>query len=185
MSKQGALWLIVGPSGVGKDSLIAGAREALADDRRFIFPRREITRPADAGGEDHVAITAAEFTRRRHAGGYALSWNAHGLGYGAPVSIDVALKSGQDIVLNGSRGALDDARRRYVNLRIIEIGVSAEVLRARLEARGRETPLEIESRLARAVALRAGGDDVIHFVNDRPMTESIDAFVALLTGSSA
>lgn len=184
MTKQGTLWLIVGPSGVGKDSLIAGAKAALADDGRFIFSRREITRPADAGGEDHVAVSAAAFTVRRNAGLYALSWNAHGLGYGVPVSIDAALEAGRDIVLNGSRGALDDARRRYPNLRIIEIGVSTGALRARLEGRGRETPLEIEARLARADTLRVTSDDVIRFANDRPLEESIDAFVALLTGSS-
>src|SRR3569833_150302 len=44
--------LVVGPSGAGKDTLIGGAREALAGDDRFVFVRRIVTRAGNSA-EDH------------------------------------------------------------------------------------------------------------------------------------
>ena len=73
---------LVGPSGAGKDTLMDGARRALAQGGRFGFARRLITRPADAGGEDHEAIDEAGFAALSAAGGLLVSWQAHGLHYG-------------------------------------------------------------------------------------------------------
>ena len=50
----GCLIAVVGASGVGKDSLMEGARQMLSDCH---FVQRIITRPADAGAEDHIAAS--------------------------------------------------------------------------------------------------------------------------------
>lgn len=84
----GTLVLIVGPSGVGKDTPIDGTRLALAGTSRIRFVRRVITRPTDAGSADHQAVTGAQF----ESSAFMHHWAAHGLFYGVPrdVAVDMA-----------------------------------------------------------------------------------------------
>ena len=77
----GRLVLVVGPSGAGKDTLIAAGRAALGEDPRFVFPRRVVTRPAVAALEDHESVSPEAFAAARQAGAFALDWEAHGLCY--------------------------------------------------------------------------------------------------------
>ena len=57
MANGGVFFFVVGPSGVGKDTLIDGAKAALRDDARYVFATRTITRPAGAPGEAHVGVS--------------------------------------------------------------------------------------------------------------------------------
>lgn len=172
------LILVVGPSGAGKDSLLNGARVALAADPRFRFVRRVITRPADAGGEAHEPATEAKFLTRRAAGGFALDWQAHGLRYGIPADITADLAAGRAVIANISRGVLDMARSRF-HVRIIEITAPKDVLAQRLAARGRESPADIAERVARIVAVPAA-PDVETIQNDTTLEAGVARFVATL-----
>ena len=66
---------MVGPSGVGKDSLIAALAAA---DPRLVSLRRAITRPADAT-EPFRPVTDAQFDAMAATGAFVLAWGAHGL----------------------------------------------------------------------------------------------------------
>lgn len=180
MTRPGLLVLVVGPSGVGKDTLIDAARAALADDPGVVFPRREITRPADAGGEDHQAVTVDAFRSRRATGGYALTWEAHGLGYGVPVAILDDLAAGRTVVVNVSRGVVDQARL-LARVRVLSLTVPAEVLRLRLAARGRESAAEIDARVDRAGAVQVDGPDVVTIVNDDSVETAVARMLAAIT----
>lgn len=177
---SGRLVLVTGPSGVGKDSLLDGARAALRDRNDIVFPRRVITRAADLGGEDHQALSEVEFAAMAARGAFALAWPAHGLHYGIPVSIDADLAAGRQVVVNVSRGVIDQARAKYANLLVLAVTASPDMLRRRLESRGRESAADIAGRLARAAAFRLDGPEVVQLSNDGALPETIAAFVALL-----
>ncbi len=179
MDGRGLLVLVVGPSGSGKDTLIDGARRALAGDPQVVFPRRDITRPADAGGEDHCPVSFADFQARRSAGGYALAWEAHGLGYGIPAVVLDDLAAGRTVVVNVSRGVIEEARR-IARLRVLSLVVPSAVLRQRLAARGREDAHDIEARVARAEAVAVAGDDVVTVVNDGTREAALAQFLGAI-----
>ena len=172
------LVVVVGPSGAGKDTLMDQARAALAGDPGFRFVRREITRAAGAGGEEHIPVSEAEFEARCAAGAYALWWRAHGLGYGIPADIAGDLAAGRVVVANISRGRIGEAAARFPTL-VLEITAPAEVLAARLSARGRETAADIAARLAREVALPEGVR-VVRVVNDGTPDEGARRVLAAL-----
>src|ERR1700710_2610294 len=98
------LVLVVGPSGAGKDTLLGIARAALAHNPKIRFVRRVITRPDDAGGEDHEAISETDSAARS----FALQWQAHDLHYGIPADITDDLAQGHAVVANVSRGVIVD-----------------------------------------------------------------------------
>ena len=144
----GKLIYLMGPSGSGKDSLIDAARPYLAA-RGCEVIQRVITRSAEAVGEAAIGVTPEAFGALKAEGAFALDWQANGLQYGIPVQLDHWLEAGRHVLVNGSRGHLQQARERYPDLLAIMLRVDTNVLRQRLLARGREAPTQINARLAR------------------------------------
>lgn len=176
----GRLILVVGPSGAGKDSLIDGAKRLLGRQRGIVFPRRQITRSAALGGEDHVAIDAATFHARERAGAYSLSWRANGHAYGIGTEIEGHLAAGRAVVVNVSRTVLVETRKSFPDLKIINVTAPKHLIAARLAARGREAGPDIARRLDRATRYIVYGADVYTFENVIPLDEAIWRFTNLV-----
>jgi ribose 1,5-bisphosphokinase len=172
----GRLIYLIGPSGSGKDSLLDAAREPMAE-RGCRIVRRVITRSAEAKGEAAHAVGVEQFLTMQAQGAFALSWFANGLHYGIPVEIDQWLADGHDVLINGSRGHLPQARERYPDLLAVLLNVDQAVLRERLLARGRESVEEIDARLARnaqfAAELQSGDPVVFVLDNSGPLTGTV------------
>lgn len=173
------IFAVVGPSGAGKDTLIAGAM-ALRPDLALV--RRVITRPTGAGGEDFDGVTEAEFAARKARGDFALDWQAHGLRYGIPKA-EVAGPG--TVLFNGSRAALPLALRVLPDLRVILVTAPDDVLAARLAARGRETASDIRSRLARADFALPPGITARTVMNDSTPEVGVARLLAALQPVSA
>lgn len=146
---DGRLIVVVGPSGSGKDTLIGWLRANLPPGVPVRFVRRAITRPSDAGGEDHEAMTRDEFLAAEGTGSFCLTWEAHGLLYGIPADIVDHVARGGVAIMNGSRHALGGLFAVFPDARVIAIEVNAEERRRRLAARGREDEGGIAGRIGR------------------------------------
>ena len=176
----GVLVLVVGASGVGKDTLLAAARSHFADDPRLLFPQRIITR-TDSTGEDHIYLSEEEFAAVKSTDGFFLDWQAHGLSYGIPASIQPALADGAVVVVNVSRKVIDAARKKWSQVKVVHLTTKPEVLRERLQKRGRETPEEIEKRVERASAVSVAEDEnTTNIDNSGLPQEAISEFISLL-----
>lgn len=181
--RMATLFYIVGASGVGKDALMQYARKAINGSRSVVFAHRYITRPSEAGSENHVYISPEEFLARRDGGLFALHWESHGLYYGIGMEIDAWMDNGFDVVVNGSRAYLPVARRAYPDLISVLIEADPDIIRQRLEGRGRETPEEIERRLQRRPLGYTTATDLITIHNNGTLGEGGTALVAVLTQS--
>lgn len=176
----GTLFFVVGASGVGKDTLIAGAKAALAGDEHYVFARRTITRAADAGGEDHLAVSPEEFARIGAAGGFLVEWSAHHLQYGLTADLADALAKGRHVVANGSRAAIPVIAERVADLMVVEITALPATIAARLRQRGREAEPEIAARIARNIPLYPDSVKIARIANDADPESGIRALLELL-----
>lgn len=175
-ARRGRLIAVVGPSGAGKDTLLAGA---LALRPEWELVRRVITRPAGAGGEAHEAVGLSEFAARCALGEFAVHWQAHGLCYGIPQSALGRVRAGATVLFNGSRAALPQARAAFPRLEVVMVTAPVPVLAARLSARGRESAAAIAARLERS--LLAPPPDARVVLNDAGVAEGVARFLAALS----
>ncbi|ACA17323.1 phosphonate metabolism protein/1,5-bisphosphokinase (PRPP-forming) PhnN [Methylobacterium sp. 4-46] len=173
--RPGGFVLIVGPSGAGKDTLIRLARDALAAEPRYVFPRRLVTRPPSAH-EDNREIGEADFAAGEAQGRFALAWRAHGLGYALPAACLSLAETGHVVTANISRRAVAEARARLPRVSVVSVTAPPEVLARRLAARGRPEDGDLAARLAR----RAPDAADLTILNDGPPEAGAAALVAHL-----
>lgn len=170
---EARLLYFMGPSGAGKDSLLDWLRQHLPAGLPVQWARRTISRPASPGGEAHESTTPETHAALRAADAFALHWEANGLAYGVRHGEMAPLAQGRWLLVNGSRAYLPEALQRYPALVAVHITASPEVLRQRLQSRGRENADEVEQRVQRALRFLAPpGTAGIEVRNDNSLDEA-------------
>ena len=182
---------VVGPSGVGKDSVLNWLWIRLQvspnPSHMVTFARRSITRPLDStltqntSNEAHEPVTDTIFTNLLAAHAFGMYWEANDLRYGIRLTELIPLEKGHWVFVNGSRAYLEQAKLNYPGLTAIHIIASEGVLRNRLFARGREDSAAIEARLLRTrqqLATIEPGDLTV--MNEGTLDQTGEALCALL-----
>jgi ribose 1,5-bisphosphokinase len=176
----GPLIYVMGPSGAGKDAVMERARAMLSSDDPVVFAHRYITRPAGAGGENHIGLSRDEFARRRAWGLFAFHWQAHGNEYGIGIEIDAWRAAGLAVVVSGSREHFQAMGGIDRDTMPVLITASAERLQERLLKRGREDAIASLERLQRSAAHEVAATNLVTIVNNGVIEAAAEALVRLL-----
>ena len=149
MSRTPRLFVVSGPSGAGKGTLLALVRRQRLDLGLTVSATTREPRPGERDGVDYHFLTEDEFSRGVEAGEF-LEWaNVHGHRYGTPRSeVDKNLAAGRSVILEiDVQGALN-VRKAYPEAVLVFIEPpSMAVLEQRLRGRGTEDEANLELRL--------------------------------------
>lgn len=174
---RGILYLVVGPCGAGKASLIAGAKAALQGNGAYVFPRLYVTRPVDPGKSDHIPVSEDMFETMLEREAFLLHWHADNLRYGVPKTVEEHLTHGRNVILTVSRTVVEEARSRFAPVEILYITVSDAVLEQRLHACGWASEADVQKHVARAREYLITGDDVHMIDNNGNLADSLRVFL--------
>jgi guanylate kinase len=180
------VFVITGPSGVGKGTLIRGLRERVPDLALSVSATTRPPRPGERDGVDYHFLRAEEFEARVTAGDFVehatYSGNRYGtlrselerhLAQGVRVVLEIEVQGARQI-----RQAMPDA------LAVFIAPPSAEALRARLVGRGTDPPEQVDERMRTAQRELAARDEFAHvIVNDR-LERATDELVAVVRCAS-
>jgi len=162
--------LIVGASGVGKDTLLI----AIKDKIEINFIKRYITREPDEN-EHNYYIDNEAFDRLKEDDFFVSTWEAHTNKYAIAKN---QIKNGLNLI-SISRGAIKDFENYFDNVITIEITLPRNILYERLKNRGRENEEQIQQRLKRSYK-KIDANNIIQFDNSGSIEESTIRFIKLL-----
>jgi ribose 1,5-bisphosphokinase len=171
----GRVVLVVGPSGAGKDTLIAIASGQVPE---AVVQSRVVTRPPSET-ESNEELSETAFAAALAAGDFAVHWEAHGHKYGLRRDLDDHVRSGRTVVVNVSRSIVRLLRGRYASIVAVLVTAPPDVLMARLAGRDRVSDGPLDRRLARAsLDVDPGADIIINNVGEpwamaQPLVEAM------------
>jgi guanylate kinase len=164
------VFVITGPSGVGKGTLIRGLLAEVPELQLSVSATTRTPRPGERDGVDYHFLSQDEFANRVAAGEFlehaSYSGQRYGtlrseverqLGEGRPVVLEIEVQGARQI-----RAAMPEAVAVFI------APPSREALRARLVGRGTDTPEEVQKRMQTAERELEAQPEFSHVVvNDR------------------
>lgn len=169
MARRGNLWVISGPSGAGKGTLVARIIQALPDAWVSVSATTRSPRPGERDGVHYFFLDDAHFDDMLASDGF-LEWaHVHQGRYGTPrASVLEHIASGEQVILEIDVQGAFQVKKAYPEAHLVFIAPpSLEVLEQRLRSRNTETEEVIEKRMQTArgeLELKSQYDVV--FIND-------------------
>jgi guanylate kinase len=181
------VFVITGPSGVGKGTLIRGLLERVPELELSVSATTRDPRPGEQHGIDYHFLDAEEFERRAEAGEFVEHAAYSGRRYGTLRSeLDRRLADGMPVVLEIEVQGARQVREAMPEAVLVFIAPpSTEALRARLVGRGTDAGEQIEQRLRTAERELEARPDFAHVVVNDRLEQATDELAAIVQGELA
>jgi guanylate kinase len=179
------VFVITGPSGVGKGTLIRTLRERMPELELSVSATTRPPRPGEQDGVDYHFLTDADFQRRVDAGEFVEHATYSGRRYGTlRAELERRLRAGHPVVLEievqGARqvrGTMPEA------LQVFIAPPSREALRTRLVGRGTDDAEQVQARLSTADGELDAQDEFAYVVVNDRLDDAVDELTAIVRGA--
>ena len=179
----GRLFVITGPSGVGKGTLIGRLLERMPELELSVSATTRVPRPGERDGVDYHFKSEEEFARMIRDGSLLEHASYSGNRYGTPRSeVEPRLAGGRSVVLEIEvQGARQVREAMPEAVQVFIAPPSPAALRERLEGRGTDTPEAIARRLAAAEEELAARSEFAHVIVNDDLDRAADELVVLVS----
>jgi guanylate kinase len=181
------VFVITGPSGVGKGTLIRGLLEHVPGLELSVSATTRAPRPGEIDGVDYHFLGAEEFDRRAQAGDFVEHATYSGRRYGTLRSeLERRTRVGEPVVLEIELQGARQVREAMPEAVAVFIAPPSQgALRARLVGRGTDPPEQIEQRLDTAQRELEAQSEFAHVVVNDRLEQATQALAGIVQGALA
>ncbi|WP_280262301.1 guanylate kinase [Nocardia wallacei] len=188
-TQKGRLVVLVGPSAVGKSTVVRCVRERLPDLVFSVSATTRAPRPGEVDGRDYRFVTRAEFDAMIEHG-ELLEWaDIHGglQRSGTPAApVRAAMAAGKPVLVEVDLAGARQIRAATSEAVLVFLAPpSWDELVARLTGRGTESPEVIERRLQTARTELAACDEFDTVIVNDDLTSACEQLVSLFVSTNS